>query len=353
MINGYFHRVKRLTPSRFWINNPTRAEADRAIAEGATGCTLNPSYTQKMIDHPEEGAYARQVLDAVIREVGDDVEAVAEFQRRMAGPICEKFMPMFEESGQEHGYVSIQGDPIREHDPNVIIHEARANRKVAPNVCIKIPTTGSGLKAMETLVPEGTPINATEIFAVRQGLDLGELYERLVPKGEKGPKLYYSHIAGIYDDHLKAYVKENNVDIAEDVLVQAGLAASRKLYGLVKENGYRMEFIGGGARKLHHFTELVGGEVNLTINWVGTADKLLEQNPYVISRMFNPVDPAVLDELMEKLPDFKRGYEDDGIQVEEYDEFGPVELFRSSFVKSWQRVLDIIAERRPELASVR
>ena len=38
------------------------------------------------------------------------------------------------------------------------------------------------------------------------------------------------------------------------------------------------------------------------------------------------------------LPDFRRGYENDGIQVEEYDEFGPVELFRSSFVKSWQRV---------------
>ena len=342
MDNGYFHRVTKLTPTRFWINNPTRQEADLAIAAGATGCTLNPSYTQKMIDHPEEGAYARQVLDQVIREVNDDVTAVAVFQRRLAGPICEKFMPIFEASRRQAGYVSIQGDPIREHDPNVIITEAHANLTVAPNVCCKIPTTGSGLKAMETLIPEGTPINATEIFAIRQGLDLGELYERLVPKGQTGPKLYYSHIPGIYDDHLKAYAEKNQVDILPDLLVQAGMAVSRKLYGLVKKAGYRMSFIGGGARGLHHFTELVGGDVNLTINWVGTADALLAQNPPVVSRMFNPVPIEVIDELCAKLPDFRRGYEQDGIHVAEYDEFGPVELFRGSFVKSWQRVLDVI-----------
>jgi transaldolase len=346
MNNGYFHRVARLTPTKFWINNPTRHEADLAIAAGATGCTCNPSYTQKMIDHPEEGPYALAILDQVMREAPGDVEAVAEFQRRLVAPICATFMPMFEASGAELGYVSIQGDPIREHDANVIINEAHANLKTAPNVCCKIPTTGSGLRAMQTLIPEGTPINATEIFAVRQGVDLGELYERLVPKDAKGPKLWYSHIAGIYDDHLKAYAEQHGVVIYPDLLMQAGLAASRKLYGIVKERGYRMSFIGGGARGLHHFTELVGGDVNLTINWKGTADVLLAQDPPVIYRMFNPVPQHVLDELMAKLPDFKRGYEDDGIHVGEYDEFGPVELFRSSFVTSWQRVLDLIHARR-------
>ncbi len=346
MENGYFHRVTRMTPSRFWINNPTRREADMALAAGATGCTCNPSYTQKMIDHPEESEYALRVLDEVLADVADDWEAVAEFQRRMVTPICEKFMPLFEASEGEMGYVSIQGDPIREHDPQVIIDEARANLKAAPNVCCKVPTTGSGLKAMETLIPEGTPINATEIFAMRQGIDLGELYERLTPIDAKGSKLWYSHIAGIYDDHLVACVKRDHIDIEPDLLIQAGLAASRKLYGIVKERGYRMSFIGGGARGLHHFTELVGGDVNLTINWKGTADVLLEQNPAVVYRMFNPVPESVLEELMAKLPDFRRGYEDDGIQVTEYDDFGPVELFRSSFVQSWNRVLDIIRERR-------
>ena len=47
---------------------------------------------------------------------------------------------------------------------------------------------------MKTLIPEGTPINATEIFAIRQGVDLGELYERLVPRTRSGPAaLVFAH----------------------------------------------------------------------------------------------------------------------------------------------------------------
>ena len=346
MPKGYFQRVSKLSPTQFWINNPTRIEADLAIESGATGCTLNPSYTQKMLDHPEEGDYALEILKKVVKEVKDDNKAIAEFQRRMAKPICDKFIPLFNNTGKEKGYVSIQADPILEDDPEIIITEGRLNRSVSPNVCCKIPTTKSGLKAMETLIPENTNINATEIFALQQGIDLGELYESLVPKNSNGPKLWYSHIAGIYDDSLNKYRETHEVDILPDILAQAGLAVSKKLYQLVKERKYRMSFIGGGARQTYHFTELVGGDVNLTINWKGTADKLIEMDQPVVWRIFNPIPESVLDELIAKFPDFKKGYFEDGINVDEYDEFAPVELFRSSFMNSWKKVLDIIRKLR-------
>ena len=69
----------------------------------------------------------------------------------------------------------------------------------------------------------------------------------------------------------------------------------------------------------------------------------------MVYRLFNPVPQKVLDELIEKLPDFRRGYLDDGLSVEEFESFGPVLLFRSSFVKGWKRVLDIAKERRAAL----
>ena len=34
----------------------------------------------------------------------------------------------------------------------------------------------------------------------------------------------------------------------------------------------------------------------------------------MVYRLFNPVPQKVLDELMEKLPDFKRGYLEDGLE---------------------------------------
>ena len=158
--------------------------------------------------------------------------------------------------------------------------------------------------------------------------------------------LYMSHIAGIYDDFLKNYVDEKKVKIEPDILWQAGLAIARKTYDVMKKRGYSAIFVAGGARGLHHFTEMVGGEVCVTINWEGTADKLLEANSPVVYRIFNPVPQKVIDELMEKLPDFKRGYLENGLSEAEYEEFGPVQLFRSSFIKSWKQVLDLARERR-------
>jgi transaldolase len=158
--------------------------------------------------------------------------------------------------------------------------------------------------------------------------------------------IYMSHIAGIYDDYLRNYAKENDVQISPDVLHQAGLAVARKVYKIMTDRAYKCTFIGGGARGLHHFTEMVGGRVVVTINWQGTADKLLEQNPPVTYRLFNPVPYRVIDELMEKLPDFKRGYLEDGLSVEEFEDFGPVQLFKSAFSNSWNRVLNTIKEQR-------
>ena len=344
--DNYFLRLTQQTPTEFWINNPTREHADLAIANGATGCTNNPSYTQKMVDHPSESAYALQLLDETMRDYADDDETIAEFQRRLVKPIADKFLPIFTRTHGSQGYVSIQGDPVHEDDPDVIIKEALENRKVAPNICCKIPTTHSGLAAMEYLVGQDIPLNATEIFGISQAVQMIETYQRASMKTGKSPKLFISHIAGIYDDYINNVAREQNITISPDVLVQAGMAVARKLYTIMEERHYPAMLIAGGARKLHHFTEMVGAKVCCTINWEGTADMLLEQNPPVVYRMFNPVERYVIDELMEKLVDFKRGYLEDGLEVEEFEEFGPVKLFRSIFLSSWERVLEIIRKRR-------
>jgi transaldolase len=352
MQEPYFIRIAKQTPTEFWINNPTREQVDLSIANGATGCTNNPSFSQKMVDHLTERTYSLKLLDEAIRESPSDDEAIAIFQRKLVKPISDKFLPIFKNSKEQQGYVSIQGDPIREDDPDVVIREALENRKLAPNICCKIPTTHSGLVAMEYLVSKDVPLNATEIFGIRQAIVLCETYQKASSKTGKHPKLFISHIAGIYDDHLKNVVERDKIDISPDVLWQAGLAVARKLYIMMKERGLPGTFIAGGARGLHHFTEMVGGEVCCTINWEGTADKLLEQNPPVVYRLFNPVPQKVIDELMEKLPDFKRGYLDDGLEIEEFEEFGPVRLFRSMFTTSWQRVLTLIKERRTQKETI-
>ncbi len=344
-MNDYFIRVQKATQTRFWINNVTRKEADMAIEAGAVGCTQNPSYVWKMLNDPDESEYAGKILSDIMSKEKDDGEALVVLQRELIGGVAKHFMPLYEKSHGRQGYVSIQGNPIQE-DTESILRFARYNRKAGPNIMIKIPVTEDGLKAIGVLASEGVPINATECMAVRQVLDVCDTYVEATKDLESPAPLYFSLITGIYDEYLQKYVAKNNVDINKDALWQAGISVAKKVHALVKERNYPCGFIGGGARGLHHFTEMVGADASITINWKGTADKLIEADLPVVSRFLQPTPYSVDDELIEKLPDHRKAYFINAIEPHEYEEFGPVELFRSSFVSAWKNALEYIHSKR-------
>ncbi len=62
--------------------------------------------------------------------------------------------------------------------------------------------------------------------------------------------------------------------------------------------------------------------------------------------MFNPTPQYVIDELIDKIPDFKKAYYEDELRVDEFEDYGHVELFRSSFIKSWEYLLAKIKKQR-------
>ncbi len=70
----------------------------------------------------------------------------------------------------DDGFVSIEVDPFLAHDTEATIQEGRAlyEQINMPNVMIKIPATNEGYKAMEVLISEGIPVNATLIFSPKQ-----------------------------------------------------------------------------------------------------------------------------------------------------------------------------------------
>ncbi|MDR1933075.1 MAG: hypothetical protein LBQ57_09690, partial [Spirochaetales bacterium] len=128
--NHYFHRVAKETPTRFWINNPTLAQARLAIEEGAVGCTTNPSYIAKILGDPEEAERVRHIVDILLPYVSDDSELAGLAQRIAVEPLAALFRPMYESSGHSLGLVTIQGDPFAEKESANIIQEGLESRKV-------------------------------------------------------------------------------------------------------------------------------------------------------------------------------------------------------------------------------
>lgn len=344
---NYFHRVAQQTATEFWINNVTREEAQLAINEGALGCTQNPSYVWKMLNDETEGGYTGQILQDILKKMPNSLENDIQvaLQRELVGKIAEIFYPMFASSNGRSGYVSIQGNPFME-DAESIIKYAVYNYEAGANIMCKIPATKDGLEAIAYIASKGIAINATEVMAVRQALDVCEIYENATKGMKNRAPIYFSHITGIFDEYLAKTVQKENTDVSQDYLWQAGMAVAKKIYQIVQDKKYPVGFIGGGARGLHHFTEMVGAKASITINWKGTTDQLIETNPPVVQRFFTPVPSAVTDELSDKLEDFRKAYEINGISQEEYENFGPVVLFRESFENAWENANQYIKKSR-------
>jgi len=346
MEKQYFKRVHILSPTRFWINNPNPEEARMAISAGAINCTTNPTYSIKAINDEETKEDALKIIKAVIIETADDTRAAELVQQKLVKHLMDIFLPLYEKNPGKEGLVSIQGNPFSDHDANQMIDEAFRYRGLGKNFIAKIPVTKAGIEAMEALIPEDIPMIATEVMAIPQAIAMCEMYHRVSEQCKKKPPFYITHITGIFDDYMKNVVTHENIDIAPDILWQAGCIIARKQYKILKERNYPGIMLGGGARGLHHFTEMVGSDMHITINWKGTADKLIEMDPPVIYRMETPEPQYVKDELLEKIPDFRKAYMEDDLSIEEFENFGPVILFRNIFIKGWTDLEQVIAKHR-------
>ena len=346
MEKQYFHRVHELSPTRLWINNPTPDEARKSIAAGAINCTTNPTYSIKMInDEVTKGDALKIIKDAII-ETGDDPEAADLVQQNLVKHLLDIFLPLYEKNPGKEGFVSIQGNPFADQDANHIIDEALRYRRLGENFIAKIPVTKAGITALEALIPENIPMIATEVMAIPQAIAVCEMYQQISKKCKKNPPFFLTHITGIFDDHMKNVVARDNIDIASDILWQAGCIVARKQYKIFKGRNYPGIMLGGGARGLHHFTEMVGSEMHITINWKGTADKMIEMNPPVVYRIDTSAPQYAIDELLEKIPDFRKAYLEDNLSIDEFEDYGPVVLFRNAFKKGWGDLEQEIAKHR-------
>ena len=144
-------------------------------------------------------------------------------------------------------------------------------------------------------------------MGISQALDVCRVYRKVSLESGKKPKMFYSLITGIYDEYLHKSVEKQGIEVDQDILYLAGLIIAKKVYKITKTLYPEVGFIGGGVRGLHHFTEMVGGDVCITMNWPGQAEELLKQDFPVVPRFFNPAPENYIDELLTKVPEFKIG----------------------------------------------
>ncbi len=160
-----------------WCDNLSRrmldsGELNRLMDAGVAGVTSNPSIFMKSITSSTD--YDRRMADLLAAT--DDVNAI--YEGLVLPDIIDAadlLRPVYDKTGGEDGYVSLEVSPRLAYDTEGTVEEARrlwqaVNR---PNVFIKVPATQEGLPAISTLIGEGINVNVTLIFGI-------EVYEQVI-----------------------------------------------------------------------------------------------------------------------------------------------------------------------------
>jgi transaldolase len=183
------------------------AEFKELIKAGTiNGATSNPAiFKNAILTSP---AYKTQLESLAGLSAKEKYEAVAIFDIQKAADILK---PLFEKG--DDGYVSIEVDPYLCDDAQGTIEEGKRLFKTInrENVMIKVPATEAGYKAMEALISEGIPVNATLIFKKSQAIACAKAFEAGVKS--YGSKVYtvISVFVSRVDRAIDTQLKENGV----------------------------------------------------------------------------------------------------------------------------------------------
>lgn len=216
MNSGYFQRVAQETLTRVWVNNPSRAEIQKAIEAGAVSCTTNLSYCSKMI--LQESDYLNGVMDQVIEQEQDSNVAAERTYHIAAQRVIDASLPIYEKTAGLHGFVTVQGDPRLDKSPDAMVDEALRCRNLDPNFMAKIPVTKAGIEAIERLVEHNVPVCATEIFSLSQAVHMCEAYQHASERSRQHPPFFVTHITGIFDQLFEETVKKEHIEISPEAL---------------------------------------------------------------------------------------------------------------------------------------
>lgn len=333
-------RMTQETPTQYWNNSCAVDELAYAVERGATGATSNPSIVLAVMKQEKAHWVPRVDELAAANPTWSEVELTWAIVEEMAARGAAILQPVFERTGGRHGRLSVQTNPANHRDPARMVEQAVRFAALAPNIQVKFPATASGIVAIEEATARGVNINGTVSFTVPQAIAIAEAVERgLDRRAAAGHDVatmtpVATIMIGRLDDWMRVCIERDELAVHPDAPNWAGVATFKRAYGIFRERGYRSRLLAAAYRSRLHWTELVGGEVSLTLPYpwqVRFNASGIEPRP----RMDEPVDPALIADLAERIPDFRRAYEPDGMIPAEFKTYGASARTLRAFVTSY------------------
>ena len=234
--------IKALVASgtKVWLDSidPKLVESNRRL--GASGATSNPIIVSDII---KAGAFDERIAALLGEGKADDVIAW-ELTDELVGAAQKVFMPVWEQTGGDDGYVSFELDPLLEDTaPGTPGHAERVRRYVElgkrwaaghRNRMIKVPATEAGLGSLEELAAAGITLNVTLIFSRRQYETARDNVWRGARRRRDGLDGFKS-VYSIFVSRVDVYTEKHVPQLSPAAQGQVGIVNVKQLWRLNRE----------------------------------------------------------------------------------------------------------------------
>ena len=203
-------------------------------------------------------------------------------------------LPMFRESSGVKGWQAMQVNPRFYRSTEKTVAHAAELSALNENILIKMPVSTADIPALEECAYRGISVNGTVCFGIPQ-----------------------------------------------EYLDCCGEALFKKVYKLYKQRGYRLKLLVANNNSHFLWSRFLGGDILMTINplwW-----RRMNGARLPIHETINEEVPQyIVDELLDKLPEYRAVYFEDGLQVSEFNQYGAFKRTMNEFFTGYASFLEYL-----------
>lgn len=304
------------TGTKVWLDGVEPSEIEQNLAWGITGATSNPAIVSKII---ERGHFDGQISELIQQGLTDD-QIAWRLDDELVASAQKVFLPAWEQTKGNDGYVSFELDPLIEDDATELANWQRVMRYQElgqkwsaghKNRMIKVPASVAGLDALEGLAAAGVTINVTLMFTERQY----QLARDAIWRGAVRRKAGLSDFKSVYSifvSRVDVYTEKNVPELTPAAQGMVGIVNAKRIWrenqDFWKEKGLRLQqeivFASTGVKKPgdppDKYVEALAGS-GIQTNPMPT-NEAVERSPQTYTQQIDQMPvPNILSEIDRKV----------------------------------------------------
>lgn len=219
--------------TKLWLDSidPELVRSNRAL--GVTGATSNPVIISDLL---KTGRFDSE-FDGLLQEGNTDSDIAWRMTDKLVRNAQEVFLPLWEQTKGNDGYVSFELDPLLEDPQLGPPHAERVEQYIKlgkqwaaghQNRMIKVPATPAGLESLEELVAGGVTLNVTLIFSPRQYQAARDACWRGAQR--RGSLDQFKSVYSIFVSRVDVYTEQHVVQLSSAAQGQVGIVNAKRIW---------------------------------------------------------------------------------------------------------------------------